>query len=97
MLRVGLLMATRAPIMLHAVRSGAGVDRPLHTAQQDVNQPSADATEEVIQLQQNLPLKPQPRLQPHRQLYPQEAAGRLGMSQGQRSALYPTEVSFTAV
>jgi hypothetical protein len=97
MLRVGLLMATRAPIMPHVVRSGAGVDRPLLTVRQDVKQPLDVVMEEGIQLPRYRPLKTQLRLQQHPLLHPQQAAPQLGTSQGQKSAPYPTGVSFTIV
>ena len=97
MLRVARLMATHAPTMLHVVRSGAGVDRPLLTVQPDVNQPLDVVMEEGIQHPQSRPLKPQLRHRQHPLPHPQQEAARSGMSQGQKLALYPTEVSFTAV
>jgi hypothetical protein len=60
MLRVGLPMATPALIMLHVVRSGAGVDRPLLTVRQDVKQPLDVVMEEGAQHPQYRPLKTQP-------------------------------------
>jgi hypothetical protein len=96
MVRAGLPMATRAPVLLLAVRNGGGVDRAMLTVGQDVKQGSAPVMEEAAHHRLRIrQLKAQP--QPHRQLQLLAVAVPLGMSHGQRLVLYPTAASFTTV
>ncbi len=60
MVLVALPMATRAPVLLLAVRNGDGVEALLITARQVVNQALAAVMEEEVAPQPNLQRKAQP-------------------------------------